>query len=113
MTLPPVEYSDTEDHLANAVLRLLHLTRDEFEQWRQLAAEAHGDILQRLASGWAALRPPPAAPRGSDAAAPVVGPAGESGTVWHPAIAENTGWGFARSDDHSFAWLIRADGGRF
>jgi SAM-dependent methyltransferase len=113
MTLAPVEYSDTEDHLVNAVLRLLHLTRAEFEQWRQLAGDADGDVLRRLASGWAALRPPPEAPSGADLAAPVLGPSGESGTVWHPAIAENAGWGFARSGDRSFAWLIRSDGGRF
>jgi SAM-dependent methyltransferase len=110
-----LDYHDDEDHLVNAVMRLLALTREEFDRWRLLAAEApeEGAITERLAHGWRALRPDPAPPVGADASVPVAGPLGGEGQVWHPALAENPGWGFARSDDGGLGWLVRAEGGRF
>ncbi len=106
-------YEDDEDHLANGVLRLLHLTRAEFERWRELASDAEGALLVRLAAGWAALRPPPPSPVGVDIASPISGPWGDAGRVWHPSLAENPAWGFGKSDDGSLGWLIRVDAGRF
>ena len=105
-----IEFHDDEDHLVNGVLRLLDLDRDELERWRELSEAHEGTLLERLAVGWRELRPPPVPPEGSAAAGVDTGPAGEHGTLWHPALAESPDFGFARSDDGKLAWLVRFDG---
>src|SRR3954467_15982151 len=99
-------YHDDDDHFVNAVLRLLDLDREQFARWVELSGEAGGAPLEALPAGWARLRPPPPAADGARTEAGVAGgPRGEPGKLWHSAIAENPGVGFARSDDGRWAWL--------
>ena len=103
---PAIEYRDDEDHLVNGVLRLLGLDRPEFDRWVSLSESHDGDPLAALAAGWSELRPPPAPPGAASPDAPVeAGPGGRAGQLWHAAIAENPGFGFARDRD-GWAWLV-------
>ena len=107
-----ITYDDSVDHFENGLLRLLNLSRVEFERWLELAEAAEGELLKRLTTGWRQLRPapeavgPPSGPVGP-------GPLGMSGRIWHPAIAESPAWGTAISDDDAHAWLVRWDGERW
>ncbi len=108
-----LHYSDTADHFENGLLRLMNLTRGEFDRWLELAAgSGEPDVLERLREGWALLRPPPPAP--TLAPGPVgPGPGGLEGRLWHAAIAETPSHGVAVSDAARHGWLVRFDGERF
>jgi 2-polyprenyl-3-methyl-5-hydroxy-6-metoxy-1,4-benzoquinol methylase len=106
-----LHYSDTSEHFENGLLRLMNLSRDEFDHWLELAEHAAGQsLLGRLRTGWTQLRPPPPPPgRG-----PVeLGPGGLEGRIWHPAIAETPSHGVAVCDNARHGWLVRWHGGRF
>lgn len=106
-----LDFHDDDDHFVNAVLRLLDLDRAQFERWLELSGEAGGEPLEALRAGWAQLRPPPPPPDGArDGSAVAAGPKGEPGSLWQAAIAENPGFGFARSGDGRWAWLVACDG---
>jgi SAM-dependent methyltransferase len=105
----PIEFNDDDDHIENALLRLLDLTRDDLDQWIALSTSSEGDLLERLHSGWEQLRPAPRAPTGSSSEGSVPGPFGRTGRLWHAAIAENPSVGFARDDD-GWSWPVRWDG---
>lgn len=106
-----IRYADSTDHFENAVLRLMNLDRGEFERWLALAEDAgDDDVLGRLASGWAALRPPPPQPPEGPVAP---GPDDLQGRLWHAAIAETPTHGVAVSDGARHAWLVRWDGERY
>ncbi len=106
-----LHYSDTADHFENGLLRLMNLSREEFDRWLELAAgSGEPGVLERLREGWGLLRPPPAAP----ACGPVgPGPGGLEGRLWHAAIAETPSHGVAVSDVARHGWLVRFDGERF
>jgi 2-polyprenyl-3-methyl-5-hydroxy-6-metoxy-1,4-benzoquinol methylase len=107
-----VSYRDSRDHFENALLRLMNLDREAFERWLQLAERSDAeDLLDRLGTGWRALRPPPAAVAEEGPVGP--GPRGLTGRVWHPAIAESPSHGVAISDEHSHGWLMRWTGSEF
>jgi 2-polyprenyl-3-methyl-5-hydroxy-6-metoxy-1,4-benzoquinol methylase len=102
-----LRYSDSRDHFENGLLRLMNLQRADFDRWLALAGEADGSALERLAAGWAELRPaPPQPPDGKVGP----GPGGIDGVVWHGAIAESPSHGVALSIDRRHGWLIRWDG---
>jgi 2-polyprenyl-3-methyl-5-hydroxy-6-metoxy-1,4-benzoquinol methylase len=106
-----LRYSDTADHFENGLLRLMNLSRGEFDRWLELAAgSGQPTVLERLREGWALLRPPPAAP-GSGPVGP--GPGGLDGRLRHSAIAETPSHGVAVSDAAHHGWLVRFDGERF
>jgi 2-polyprenyl-3-methyl-5-hydroxy-6-metoxy-1,4-benzoquinol methylase len=110
-TIGELRYSDTADHFENGVLRLMSLSRDEFERWLELAGSSRMPcLLERLHDGWRQLRPPPAAPASEPVGA---GPAGLYGRLWHAAIAETPSHGVAVSDAARHGWLVRWDGERF
>jgi 2-polyprenyl-3-methyl-5-hydroxy-6-metoxy-1,4-benzoquinol methylase len=106
-----LRYSDTADHFENGLLRLMNLSREEFDRWLELAADSgQADVLERLREGWALLRPRPPAP----ARGPVgPGPGGLEGRLWHAAIAETPSHGVVVSDAAHHGWLVRFDGERF
>jgi 2-polyprenyl-3-methyl-5-hydroxy-6-metoxy-1,4-benzoquinol methylase len=106
-----LHYSDTADHFENGLLRLMNLSRGEFDRWLELAAgSAESGVLERLREGWGLLRPPPAAP----ARGPVgSGPGELDGRLWHAAIAETPSHGVAVSDAARHGWLVHFDGERF
>ena len=102
-----IEYTDSDDHFENAVLRLMALDREEFDRWVVLASQQPGDLVEQLAKGWCDLRGVPRAPGPADG--PVgPGPGGRPGRLWHAAIAETPAVGFARDD--TWAWLVEWDG---
>ncbi len=105
-----LRYSDTTDHFENGLLRLMNLSREEFDRWLELAARSEEPgVLEQLRGGWELLRPPPAASGG-----PVEpGPRGLKGRLWHAAIAETPSHGVAVSDAARHGWLVRWDGERF
>jgi SAM-dependent methyltransferase len=104
-----IRYEDTEDHFRNGLLRLLNLSEEQFHAWLRLAEASSGDdTLQRLAAGWAALKPL-ARPDG----VPANGPVGDGGRLLHAAIAESPDWGVAVSDQDRHGWLVRWDGTQF
>lgn len=106
-----LRYSDTADHFENGLLRLMNLSREEFDRWLELAADSgEPDVLERLREGWTLLRPPPAVP-GHGPVGP--GPGGLEGRLWHAAIAETPSHGVAVSDAAHHGWLVRWDGERF
>ena len=106
-----IAYRDDDDHFTNGVLRLLGLEQAEFDRWIELSEAQDGELLDALAAGWTALRPPPPLPDGAQLDAPVAdGPGGRSGGLWQAAIGENPGVGFARSGDGRWAWLVEWDG---
>jgi 2-polyprenyl-3-methyl-5-hydroxy-6-metoxy-1,4-benzoquinol methylase len=106
-----LHYSDTAEHFENGLLRLMNLSREEFDRWLELAAGSEQPgVLERLREGWALLRPPPPAP----ASGPVgPGPGGLEGRLWHAAIAETPSHGVAVSDAARHGWLVRYNGERF
>jgi 2-polyprenyl-3-methyl-5-hydroxy-6-metoxy-1,4-benzoquinol methylase len=106
-----LSYRDSSDHFENGLLRLMNLSRDEFERWLDLAGgSGEPDVLGRLRAGWALLRPPPPeAPAGPVAR----GPRGRHGSVWQPAIAETPSHGVAACERPRHGWLVRWDGERF
>jgi 2-polyprenyl-3-methyl-5-hydroxy-6-metoxy-1,4-benzoquinol methylase len=109
-----IAYADSVDHFRNGLLRLLNLDDDAFARWLALAEDAPAEsLLQRLALGWAALRPlsPPDGVPADGVVGP--GPGGVAGRLLHPAIAESPGWGVAVSDEVNHGWLVRYDGGEF
>lgn len=120
-----LRYSDTADHFENGLLRLMNLSREEFDRWLELSAPSHApDVLERLHEGWKQLRPPPQPtfaplpsgsqpPPGSAGAAVGPGPRGLEGHLWHAAIAETPSHGTAVSHDARHGWLVRWDGERF
>jgi 2-polyprenyl-3-methyl-5-hydroxy-6-metoxy-1,4-benzoquinol methylase len=108
---PAIEYRDDDDHFTNGVLRLLGLDRAEFDRWIELSEAEDAELLDALAAGWAALRPAPPAPYGARLDAPVArGPGDREGSLWHAAIGENPGVGFARSENEGWAWLVEWNG---
>jgi 2-polyprenyl-3-methyl-5-hydroxy-6-metoxy-1,4-benzoquinol methylase len=106
-----LRYSDTAEHFENGLLRLMNLSRREFDRWLQLAADSgQPGVLERLRAGWGLLRPPPPAPaRGLVGP----GPGGLEGRLWHAAIAETPSHGVAVSDAARHGWLVRCDRERF
>jgi 2-polyprenyl-3-methyl-5-hydroxy-6-metoxy-1,4-benzoquinol methylase len=106
-----LRYRDTAEHFENGLLRLLNLSREEFDRWLDLAG--HSDrpgTLERLRDGWLQLRSPPAAP-GRGPVGP--GPRKLDGRIWHAAIAETPSHGVAVCDVARHGWLVRWDGERF
>jgi 2-polyprenyl-3-methyl-5-hydroxy-6-metoxy-1,4-benzoquinol methylase len=106
-----LRYDDTADHFENGLLRLMNLSREEFERWLELAGRSHEHgALERLRDGWRSLRPAPVAP----AARPVDrGPLDLQGSILHGAIAETPTHGIAVSTAPLHGWLVRCDGERF
>ncbi len=108
-----VRYSDSADHFANGLLRLMNLSAADFDRWLALAEEAPADgLLERLGVGWRALRPPPPATAPEDGSVGP-GPRGLHGRILHPAIAESPDYGVAVSDAAGHGWLVRWDGEAF
>lgn len=104
-------YEDTRDHFENGLLRLIGFDRATFDRWLAEAEDAAtGSTLERLAHGFARVRPPVGKGPTSDVVDP--GPGGERGEAWHEAIAESPAYGVARATDRSIAWLVRHEGGR-
>jgi 2-polyprenyl-3-methyl-5-hydroxy-6-metoxy-1,4-benzoquinol methylase len=111
--LTAIAYEDTQDHFENGLLRLMHLSREEFDRWVELAEAEDGDLLSRLRAAWSALRPF-APPDGVPASGPVgAGPAELAGRLWHPAMFETPSYGVAVSDAESLGWLVHWDGSAF
>jgi 2-polyprenyl-3-methyl-5-hydroxy-6-metoxy-1,4-benzoquinol methylase len=110
--LGQIRYDDTIDHFENGLLRLLALDKESFATWLRMSEQsAAPDLLSRLADGFRAVRP---SLGGALVDGPVEpGPLAAAGSVWHPQIAENPGFGVARSSDGSWGWLVRAVAGRW
>jgi 2-polyprenyl-3-methyl-5-hydroxy-6-metoxy-1,4-benzoquinol methylase len=115
-----LRYSDTAEHFENGVLRLMNLSREEFDSWLALAASSEAsNVLERLREGWGRLRPPPPAPLrgegspGSTSAVVGPGPRGLEGRLWQAAIAETPSHGVAICSKARHGWLVRWDGERF
>jgi len=107
-----IAYRDSCDHFENALLRLMNLSREEFDRWLVLAERSEADdLLGRLSAGWRQLRPPPVAAVTDGPVGP--GPGGLTGRVWHAAIAESPSHGVALSDEQSHGWLVRWNGLEF
>jgi 2-polyprenyl-3-methyl-5-hydroxy-6-metoxy-1,4-benzoquinol methylase len=107
-----VHYTDSRDHFENALLRLMNLSREEFDGWLELAEQSDAeDLLGRLGAGWSQLRPAPVPAAAVGPLGP--GPRGRSGRLWHAAIAESPSHGVAISDEDSHGWLVRWSGGEF
>lgn len=108
-----IAYEDSRDHFENGVLRLLGLTGDDFARWLAAAERSGaGDLLASLAAGFREIRPDPPAPA-VDGRPVDAGPSGEPGRIWHAAIAENPGVGFALDAQGTLAWLVRPEGDGF
>ncbi|HYP78318.1 MAG TPA: class I SAM-dependent methyltransferase [Polyangiaceae bacterium] len=105
-----IRYQDSTDHFENGLLRLLGLDRESFVSWlRNSEASPASELLARLADGYRALRP--ALLTGPREGQVEAGPLASSGKLWHPQIAENPGFGVARSDDGAWGWLVREASG--
>jgi 2-polyprenyl-3-methyl-5-hydroxy-6-metoxy-1,4-benzoquinol methylase len=98
-------FTDTIDHFENAVLRLLGVTRAEFVGWLAFSEESKAEeTTERLAHGFARLRPMPAVERDGAVA---LGPDALAGELLHPSISESPDFGVARAHDGSIGWLVR------
>jgi 2-polyprenyl-3-methyl-5-hydroxy-6-metoxy-1,4-benzoquinol methylase len=109
-----IGYEDSLDHFENGLLRLMHLDREAFVRWLDLAERSgETDLLPQLRAGWRALRPlrQPAGVPGDGPVDP--GPGGTPGRVWLPTIFETPEYGVGLSDEEQLAWLVRWDGERF
>ena len=100
-------YSDTADHFDNGLLRLMQITATDVRRWMDLAEGAEGELIEKLAAGWRALRRIDSASGGAS-----VGPRDIQGHVIHRSIGRSPDFGFAIADDGSLGWLVRADGTR-
>jgi 2-polyprenyl-3-methyl-5-hydroxy-6-metoxy-1,4-benzoquinol methylase len=109
-----VAYRDSRDHFENALLRLMNLSREDFDRWLELAEQSDAEnLLARLRAGWEQLRPAPPNPAAGTRAPVGDGTGGLRGRLWHSAIAESPSHGVAVSADDQYAWLVRWDGGEF
>jgi 2-polyprenyl-3-methyl-5-hydroxy-6-metoxy-1,4-benzoquinol methylase len=107
-----LRYRDSREHFENGLLRLMNLSREEFDRWFELAERPNGlHTLGRLRTGWELLRPNPS----QAGCGPVeAGPTGAVGRVWHKAIAESPSHGVAICEGTArYGWLVRWDGERF
>jgi 2-polyprenyl-3-methyl-5-hydroxy-6-metoxy-1,4-benzoquinol methylase len=107
-----IVYADSRDHFENALLRLMRMSREEFDRWLALAEEEpDGPLLERLGRGLTRLRP--VETRAIDPDAPVdAGPDGTPGELWHAALAETPEVGMARSHNRTLSWLVRPGSSR-
>jgi 2-polyprenyl-3-methyl-5-hydroxy-6-metoxy-1,4-benzoquinol methylase len=108
-----IVYEDSRDHFENGFLRLLQLDVGMLEQWLAAAEdESSPDLMKALGAAFARWRPVSGSTEPPHGAESFVepGPNGESGSLWHPRIAESPGHGVARAHDGSLAWLVRLEG---
>jgi 2-polyprenyl-3-methyl-5-hydroxy-6-metoxy-1,4-benzoquinol methylase len=103
-------YRDSRDHFENGLLRLLGLDREAFAAWLSSSEQSTApELLARLADGFRSVRPKLATSAGESRVE--AGPLGTRGALWHAKIAENPGFGVARSEDGAWGWLVREVGG--
>jgi 2-polyprenyl-3-methyl-5-hydroxy-6-metoxy-1,4-benzoquinol methylase len=103
-----IRYADSDDHFANAVLRLLNVDEATFNLWLGLSERHDEGLPERLRRGWDELRPAPAVRLTEGPVGP--GPRAQTGRLWHAAIGESPTHGIAISDADAHAWLVRWDG---
>jgi len=106
-----IEYSDTQEHFDNGLLRLLSMTPEEFKTWINFSSKVYrADLLDKLADGFQYIRPFPPVDSSLEVEK---GPNGEEGQIWFSSIAESPDYGVATDKDRNIGWLVRKEGNKY